>query len=170
VAFASHLIEAVAGCTLLVGQYHQGFAAGNFWQPGGLGGGIGIARQHATSDQGLGKRFEHIAAPQLLHHHHAFDRTHAQATIVLGDVQAAQAQFGNFAPGRAVKAASLFAGAAAVEGIALVHPFAHSVAELYLVVRKIEVQIHQSMPPPGSRYQLRTVCETMLRCTSLEPP
>jgi hypothetical protein len=65
-----------------------------------------------------------------------------KTAIVLGHVQAAQAQFGNFAPGRAIKAARLFGCAAAVEGIALVHPFAHSVAELYLVVRKIEVHVY----------------------------
>eukprot|EP01035_Chromulina_nebulosa_P059246 gene59246-81119_t len=52
-----------------------------------------------------------------------------------------ETQLGQFAPGRAVKTASGHGSAAALERVALVHPLAHGVAQLFLVVRKIEIHV-----------------------------
>src|SRR5690606_34852004 len=52
-----------------------------------------------------------------------------------------EAQLGQFAPGGAVKTACGHGGAAALERVALVHPLAHGVAQLFLVVRKIEIHV-----------------------------
>src|SRR5450830_1223746 len=89
-------IEAVASDALLIRQHHQRFAAGYFWQPGGFGGLWCVAAEHAACDQALVEWLQHDATPELFHHHHALDRAHAHAVILLRDVQAAQAQLGYF--------------------------------------------------------------------------
>ena len=132
-------VERVACAAFLVGQHHQRFAAADARQPSRLGGGVGVVGDYRAGNQRLAERFEHDAAPELFHHHHALDRAHAQAAVVFGDVEAAQTEFGQFVPGGAVQATGFFSGAAAVKAIALVHPFAHGVAQLLLVVRKIEI-------------------------------
>ena len=76
----------------------------------------------------------HNAPAQLFHHHHALDGPHAHAAMVFTDIQAAKAQLGLLGVGRAVKPARLCNGPAAFKGIALVHPFAHSIAQLFLLV------------------------------------
>jgi hypothetical protein len=127
-----------------VRQHHQRFARRDLRQPGGLHIGATVGADHAAGDQGLRQRLEHDAAAQLFHHHHALDRAHAQAAVVFADVQARQAQLGQFVVGVAVKAARRDDGAAALEVVALVHPLAHRVAQLFLVVGKIEIHARVS--------------------------
>jgi len=82
----------------------------------------------------LRQRLQHDAAAQLFHHHHALDRAHAHTALVVGHVQATQAQLGQLGVRLTRKATCLFDCAAALKGVALVHPFAHRVAKLFLVV------------------------------------
>jgi len=100
-----------------------------------------IAAEDAAGDQGLRDRLQHDAAAQFLHHHHAFDRAHAHAAMLLGDVQAGQAELGQLFVGAAVETAGLHDGAAPLEVVALVHPAAHGVTQLLLLVGKIEVHL-----------------------------
>ena len=94
---------------------------------------------HGGADPRVGQRLEQHAAPQLLHHHHAFHWPHVHATVGVLHVQTCQAQlcqclvhgsrktaFGNDAP-------------VLVKGIGLVHPFADRVTQLRLFVGKIKV-------------------------------
>ena len=132
-------IEPVAGGVLLRGKHHQRFAAGDFRQPGGLDIGGGVAGQHGAGDQGLGQRLEHDAATEFLHHDHAFDRAHAESAVILGNVEAGQAEFGQLAISLARETAGLGDAAAALEVITLGYPFAHCIAQLFLVVAEIKI-------------------------------
>ena len=130
---------AVAGSALLVRQHHQGFATGNARQPVGLHGLGGVATDDRTRYQTLRQRLQHDAAAQLFHGHHAFDRPHAQTALVFGNVETAQAQLGHFIEALTREATGLGGRAAAVKAVALVYPFAYCIAQLFLVVRKIEI-------------------------------
>ena len=158
-------VERIARTLLLVGQHDECLAAADAGQPGSFGGGVGVVGNHRTGNERLVERLEHDAAAQLFHHHHAFGRAHAQAAIVFGHIEAAQAELGQFIPGSAVKAACFFGGAATVEAVALVHPFAHGVAQLFLVVRKIEIHgLVLEMGCAISRARIAKRCCVALRC------
>jgi hypothetical protein len=119
-------------------------------------------REHGAGDEGLRQGLEHDAAAQLFHHHHGVDGALAQAAVLFGHCEGGQAQLGQLAVGGAVEAAGGDDGAAALEVVALVHPLAHGVAQLLLVVGKIEIHVLVS----SAQHRLAT----MLRCTSFEPP
>ena len=90
-------IEPIPRRALLAGQHHHRLAAGNARQPV-VGQRLGcVAGQHRAGNQGLDQWFEHNATPQFLHHHHAFDRTHAQPTVRFRNIQATQPQVGKLA-------------------------------------------------------------------------
>ena len=127
-------VKPVTRRTLLISQHHDGYAAGHFGQPSRFHVGRGITREHTTGDQRLGQWFADDAAPQLFHHHHAFHRPHAQATIGFGHIQAAQAELGQFAISLGRVAASVGNFSATLEGIGLLHPLGDCVAELLLFV------------------------------------
>jgi hypothetical protein len=149
----------VAPAAFLPGQAQHRLARGQPGQPGRL------RRQLAEqtpADQRLRQGFEHQAAAQLLHDHHGLHRPQAEAALVLGHGQAREAQLGEFGPGLARKAAAFHDGAAAFKAVALVHPAGHGLAQLLLVVGKIEIH--------GASFQPSRVWATMLRCTSLLPP
>ena len=59
--------------------------------------------------------------------------------MLFGNVKARQTEVGQLAIRLARKAACLFNAAPAFKVVALVNPFANCVAELFLVVGKIEV-------------------------------
>ena len=84
----------VARFAFLVRQHHQGLATCNLGTPFGLQGRWRVVRQHRASDQGVRQGLEHDASSELFHHHHAFDRAHAQSAEFFGNVQTAQAKFG----------------------------------------------------------------------------
>ena len=82
-------VQPVALATLLVGQHDQRLAAAHLGQPVGFGRIVCVASKHGAGHQGLGQRLEHDAAPQLFHYHHAFDRAHAHAAVLLAHIEAA---------------------------------------------------------------------------------
>jgi hypothetical protein len=100
--------------------------------------GVQQARGHQRH-RGVG--FEHDAAAELFHHHHRIDRPEAHAAVRLGHVQAEQAQIGQVFPGVLRVAAGLDDAAPPLERVALVDPFAHRVAQHFLVVAEIEVHV-----------------------------
>ena len=156
-------VEAVACLAFLVREHDERLAAGDARKPGGLHGIGGVLREHAGRYEGLRQRLQNDAAAQFLHGHHGVDGALAQAAVGLGHGQGRQAQTGQFAPGRAVEAARGHDGAAALEGVALVHPLAHGVAQGLLVVGKIEVHglvSFRTLSP--ARFEPR--CCAALRC------
>ncbi|MPN64328.1 hypothetical protein SDC9_212100 [bioreactor metagenome] len=70
---------------------------------------------------------------------------------MLGHREGRQAQFGQLVPDLAREAALPGNALAALKGIALVHPAGHGIAQLLLVVGKIE--IHICLLPPGRNWR-----------------
>ena len=73
----------------LVRQHHQGLTTSDLCAPFGLQGSCCVVGQNSASNQGVRQGFEHDAASQLFHHHHAFDGAHAQSAKLFGDIQTA---------------------------------------------------------------------------------
>jgi hypothetical protein len=146
-------VEPVPRPAFLVSQHHQCLPAGDPRQPLRLEGLGCVAAQHAARDQGLRQRLQHHAAPEFLHHDHAFDRAHSHAAVFLGDVEAGQAKIGKLGVCRAVESAGLDGLAAPLEVVALVDPLADGVTQLFLVVGKIKV--HSCLLNLLSEHRLR---------------
>jgi hypothetical protein len=111
-----------------------------------LDGFVAELAEHGGGHESLGQRLHHQTAAQLLHDHHHIDRALAQAAILLGHGEGRQAQLGQLVPDLAREAALFGNALAALEGIALVHPAGHGIAQLLLVVGKIEIHICLLLP------------------------
>ena len=135
--------ERVARGPLLVGQHHQGFAAGNAGQPG-FGFGTAVTRHHGTGNQSLGQGFEHHAPAQFFHDHHGLDRPHAHAAVAFGHEQGGQAEFGQFVVHITGKTTGFDNALAALEGVAFFHPLAGGVAQLLLVFAEVKIHLKVS--------------------------
>ncbi|MPM55002.1 hypothetical protein SDC9_101787 [bioreactor metagenome] len=128
----------------MLGQHHQGLAAGDARQPCLLDGVRCELAEHGADGQRLRERLQHDAAPEFFHHDHGVHRTQAHAAVVFGDGEGGQAQFGKLAIGRAIKTTRIHDGRAALEGVGLVHPAGDGVAQRLLVF--CEIEIHVSSP------------------------
>jgi hypothetical protein len=154
---------AVACAVLVHGRHHQGLARGDARQPRGLQLGRRGRQQCRCHQRGLGVGRVDQATAQLLAHHHGLDGTKGHAAVALGHHQPGQAQIGQLGVDRSRGAPGLGQRVPPLEAEALVHPAAHRVAQRFLVVGEVEVH--------GLFLQLpSTVCATMLRCTSFDPP
>ena len=138
-------VQFVAPGTFHMGQHHQGFTTGNVGQPGSFKLSIGVGRQHGTGDQGLRQRLQHNAAPQLFHHHHAFNGAHAQPAVFFGNVKPAQTQLGQLGISPLVKATRVGNGTAAVKAVSLLHPLGHGITQLLLFVGHVKVHNYTSV-------------------------
>ena len=145
----------------LVREHDEGRTVGDSRQPGLLQLGRS-GREQCRRDQRrvrVGRVDE--AAAELLHHHHRLDGAKAHAALRFGNREAGQPEAGQFGVDSAGGAARARDRVAAVEGEALLNPARDGFAQRELFRREIEV--HRVQLPS-------TVCATMLRCTSLEPP
>jgi hypothetical protein len=139
-----HVVQAIARLAFLVREHDQRLAGGDARQPLALQRGRCLGQQRRRDQRAGGERRVDQAAAEFLHHHHRLDRAEAHAAVRLGDRQAVQAQFGQFAHHLAGGAARLGDAVAALEGEALVDPARDEVAQGVLVVGEIE--IHGQLP------------------------
>ncbi len=157
------MVQSVPRSRLLVGPHHQGLAARHLGGPSRLEIARCRAQHHGSHQSPCGIGRVHQRAPQFFHDHHGFHRAHAQAVVVGGQGQTCQAQFSELLVHRTGAATALGQGVTTLERERPFGPTCHRVAQGELVIG--EVKIHVQSPRHPS-----TVCATMLRCTSLEPP
>jgi iron complex outermembrane receptor protein len=124
-------------------------------------GGGRVVRQHGAGHEGLSDGLQHDAAAQFFGHHHGVYGALAHAVVGFGHGQSGQAQLGQLVPGGAVKATGGHGSAAALKRVALVHPLAHGVAQLFLVVRKIEIHVSLLVPVVAPWRLLHTTSEAL---------